>query len=389
MKKVYIIATLALSCFAISCSNEDLDGINGGEGVSVEDKYVPGDSEVAISLGTIAKRAAIDGENGDLDEMGVFCLAKAKNQINQSAYDIDWFGNGHKWSSCVLANVSAKKEGAKVSWTDEVTYYYPLSQFYAYDFFAYYPYVNDSNRLDTINNKVKVRYEIDGKQDIIWGKASSDERYAYCAKYFRIPENENKKPMLQMYHMLTRLIFKVRPGAKVEGGLEVGEAANMEIVSIKIIDVLKHIEMTVADFENPVSIGGTTASELSQQLLTNYTAETDTFTLCDANGVEISQNPVAVGSDINIATQVGESIMLYPDSQYLVQIETRYKNGDSYINLPPTEEPLIIYNNGGKFEAGLKYTVDITVHGPKEIEVEANLNPWEDALESENPKLDL
>lgn len=388
MKKIYLLATFAFICCLFSCSNDEVEAAIDGVGSEIAgDDYIPGDSEIAINLGTVAKRAAIEGDNGDLDEMGIFCLAKGKNEINQSAYDINWFGDSQKWSSCIMANVSAKKEGASVSWTNGGTYYYPLSQFYAYDFFGYYPYVNNADMLDTINNQVKVRYEIDGTQDIIWGKATSDEQYAYCAKYFRIPENETKRPMLQLYHMLARLVFTVKPGAVVDGKEEVGEAANMEIVSIKIVDALTNLEMTVADLANPVSLSGVSAHDLSQQLLQPYTLDTDTLTLRDADGNEISQNPVAVGSDINVSTQVGESIMLYPASKYIVKIETRYKNGEEYIYLPPTEEPLEIYNTGGKFEAGLKYNVSITVHGPKVIELEANLNPWQDAVD--NPEIIL
>ena len=76
---------VVVSCVILpGCSNEE--NVYGDD--SSGTLFVPGDSEVEILLSlsnqsgiAIDKRAAIDGD-GDFENMGVFCLARQKQDIN-------------------------------------------------------------------------------------------------------------------------------------------------------------------------------------------------------------------------------------------------------------------------------------------------------------------
>ena len=87
MKKIYLLATFAFICCLFSCSNDEVEAAIDGVGSEIAgDDYIPGDSEIAINLGTVAKRAAIEGDNGDLDEMGIWLKVRMKliNQLTTS-----------------------------------------------------------------------------------------------------------------------------------------------------------------------------------------------------------------------------------------------------------------------------------------------------------------
>lgn len=81
---------------------------------------------------------------------------------------------------------------------------------------------------------------------------------------------------------------------------------------------------------------------------------------------------------------MGESIMLYPQASYELRVVLKDDQGK-----PFTTESTLSLKNQPIFEAGKNYNVIITVHGPKEIEATADLNPWVDAGEDTDNNVDL
>lgn len=361
-----------------SCSN---DSVEVGADLPDAPVFVPGDSEVEILLGSatgsnveVDKRAALEND-ADIKGMGVFCLAREKQEINPGAYDITWFSaSGQDWSACLMKNVEANKRGNGVYWADDTKhYYYPISQFYRYDFYGYYPYVNDGNiRME--NNKVEVDYAMDGKTDIIWGRASSDEQYAYSAAYFRQPGNEDKYPRLDLRHVMTRLKFKVMPGAQVEGGSTVASSmVDYAVARVMVVDVPATVTLTVADFNR--------IDDLDETNCLTPSVEKAEYVLCKAD--DTPMDTTMVGVDMDVATPLGESLLVMPASEYTVRVYlVNVKTGDVFV----TEHPLKLSNNS-TFLPGYTYTVTITAHEPKEVMLQANVNPWQDA--EDNPSLDL
>ncbi len=378
-KSIYMMALAASVWMLPACSNEDFVTDSVTESGS---HFVPGDSEVEIALGTLTqgniavdKRASLDG-NADMTDLGIFCLARDKQDVNTEAYDINWFTDDeNNWSGCIMKNVKAVKNDVSVSWSDpEEHYYYPISQFYCYDFFAYYPYVEDGGNIHVNNNKVTVDYQLDGKMDIIWGRATSSEKYAYSATYFRQPGNQERFPMLDLKHVLTRLKFQVVPGASVEGGDEVSPAmADYAVAQVKILDAKASATMTVADFNRINELDETNCLEAGWDVAD--------FELCKADGEPM--DTTMVGTDMDVNTPLGESIMLLPDSSYTVRVSlVNVRTGDSFV----TEHPLKL-TQSSSFRAGYTYTVTITAHEPKEVQLQANLNPWQET--EDNPSVSL
>lgn len=113
-------------------------------------------------------RAAIIGDtDANIDSLGVFGLARVIQGINQSANEVSWFAQSENWSGCILNNVAANKVGHDINWAEEgAAYFYPPTQFYSYDFYGYYPYVESENLVYDATS-VKANYEIDGTQDLI------------------------------------------------------------------------------------------------------------------------------------------------------------------------------------------------------------------------------
>lgn len=360
------------------CSNEDGVLPEGENSLPV---YVAGDSEVEILLGssagtgvTVDKRAALEGD-ADLDSMGVFCLAREKQDINEGAYDINWFDSEENWSSCIMQNVKAVKTGNNVTWANpDEHYFYPISQFYRYDFFGYYPYVEGGN-ISMRNNRVDVTYPMDGTTDIIWGRAYSDEPHAYSAAYFRQEGNADRYPMLDLKHVTVRLKFQVKPGAQVEGGSEVApEMENYAVARVMLVDEPSTAVLTVADFSR--------INELNESncLVAGYGEPTD-YILRKADG-----NPMdttMVGMDMEVETPLGESILAVPNTEYTIRVYlVNMETGDVFI----TEHPLKL-TNSSRFQPGYTYAVTITAHEPKEIQLQASISDWMEAEDS--PSVDL
>ena len=358
MKKYVYMAMAASVTMLSACSNDDdFAGVNEG---GVDASATP----VEIVLGDAGvTRAAILG-NGDLDEMGIFCLAKAKQEINSGASDINWFdGNTLHWSACIMNNVSAKKEEGNITWTDASKhYFYPISQFYNYDFYGYYPY--DAEVDTTTQNLVVANYVIDGSQDIIWGKATSDEQYAFSAKYFRLNPAVSK-PKLSLEHLLTRLTFTAIPDE--EGADEGVSAAGMTVQKVYIKQVANKLALTVAKRD---ASGILTAEE---GVITPDETELVDLYLKNTDGSALTPVSLADGE-----ATVGESLLLYPAEKYLLAVDFTHDAFPGEVMKTECWLEVGLQGEGKVFEKGKSYNVKLTVHGPKEITVEAELQDWVD-----------
>ncbi|MCM1108661.1 MAG: fimbrillin family protein [Clostridium sp.] len=358
MKKYTYMALAASVAMLSACSNDDdlAAGTIGGN-VDVEGNPV----EIVLGNGGMT-RAAIQGD-GDLDEMGIFCLAKAKQEINSGASDINWFDNDPlHWSACIMNNVAATKQGASITWLEEGKhYFYPISQFYSYDFYGYYPY--DAQVDTTMLNTVVANYVIDGSQDIIWGKATSEEQYAYSAKYFRL-HPEVAKPKLDLQHLLSRFTFTAIPDE--EGADEGAAAAGMTVQKIYIKQVYTNLALTVAKRD-----ANGILTEEEGVINPNSDIREDVY-LKNEDGTELTPASLANG-EVN----VGESLLLYPEAKYLLAVDFTH---ESFPGEVMQMECWLEMNgkDGAVFEKGKSYNVKLTVHGPKEITLEAELQDWEE-----------
>lgn len=387
MKTSFLFATALASVMLLgSCSNDDTE-VSQALADSALDKATYIDTPVEIRLGTesasVSTRAAFDDDSQDIN-MGVFCLARDKQDINYTAQEIRWFDNQVEWlyakTFCVMNNVKSLKSGTNVTWVQDTTYYYPFTQFYSYDFYAYYPFVEygdnaSGNSIDTTQvGKVYVHYtNLDGKTDIVWGRETSGEPYAYSAKYFRQPSHYTETPQIQLDHMLTRLRFWIVPGEDSEGSGTYNSAQGLTITGIKVKDVYQNVTLLVADQEldhgNTVGSKGVGTDEPSRLTLTN--TERRTLPLYGPNGALMAE--ATVPADPSTPVQLGESFLLYPEQTYT--IEVAMKRGDVVYQ---QDHPLTLSLLNGTFKQGKVYDITLVLNGPKSITVKSSFTPWED-----------
>lgn len=389
MRKSILLAAAASAMMLAACSSEDsiAENSKGQEGASeVEIKLSAG-----ASFSVETSRAAFMGDNGgeisDIDELGIFCLAKAQMDINHTPNSVNWFDDLTNWSGCIMDNVSARKDQNNIKWNKAGDhYFYPITQFYAYDFYAYYPYKAKSE-LNYEYNKISTEYDIDGTQDLIWGRATSAEEYAYSAKYFRKNGvNASTTPSVSLNHLLTRLWFVAIPGESYPGSGDYEMASHMSIDTLQIINGVSKVNVVIADHEN---LDMTLAERI-------VPLEYDTLTLTstDAQGKPIKLIPAHLDDNPLHEQRVGDCLMLYPDTKYTIRLTMRmdaftdaydvYHKAEKFYS----EVPLQLYANSADdsalFEQGKSYKIKLNVYGPKEIGLTATLVPWDEIDDPEH-----
>lgn len=370
MKKLSWFTILAAVALLPGCSN---DNEPLKEGSMVE--AVIGDSEVEIKLssGTAATRASIESDENnafEVDGLGIFCVAKDKQnpEINPPAPDIDWTRYSEYGKTDVLMhNVPANAvmdtidnvTSTSIVWADpEAQYFYPISNWYKYDFYGYYP-VQDDAKVTTISDGIMVNMEIDGYKDVLIGKASSEEQYAYSAKYFRTAAHE--LPKMEFFHYLSRFTFTVEAGADYTGSKE--NATRMSVKEITLFDMPYIFELVVASNDKNEDYWG--VGYYDDENLKD-------FYLHDANSEALSLVPVSADE----RSKVGDALMVIPGLEsYGIRVVLVDENGKEFVS----EFPLSLSEHleEGTTEMGHSYNINMTVYGPQEIKLNAVLKPWE------------
>lgn len=373
------------------CSNEELAG-------PALPEYIPGDSEVEIRFATQAaevsttvdKRLVVD-DNTVMD-MGVFCLARAK-QLN-SAPDINWFAEEDNYDYCLMKNVKATKDGRDLTW--EGQYFYPISQYYMYEFYGYYPYSEDMTYTSTPeSHRAVVDYTLDGTQDIVWGRATMENNYAYSARYYRehadaeipiigansVDEDGNPKP--GMKHLLTRLKFKVKTGnSSTSGGGVFEDAEKVSVKSISIVEAVQNVSLVVADWEMRADKSLDTWRNRLAVIGDTVRGE---FKLRESDTDDSEMEPVPIPTELETTRDVGGSIMLLPAGSYLMKVVLHKDDGTPEGVELETETPIRVTSVVGEpgtgikplFNAGYTYTVTIKVNDFKTVQAQANVSSWE------------
>ena len=231
-KFLYILGLAGVALFS-ACSTSDDLSIGDSSAVDKAKEsvliYEAGqNSEVPITLGVGQSRgltrAPLNSTDVDVEGygnfttedgryIGVFCLATGTqngvSNIPTAVATNHWSAdaNGELGGLLVkLKDVPAKvtQSGStysfkfwRITGDKEEHYYYPMSNWMKYNFYAYYPQSNSSTIVineDVESQKSKVEvtgYEIDGSQDLIWGMSDQVNQAGvaadpYGAKYFRL-----------------------------------------------------------------------------------------------------------------------------------------------------------------------------------------------------------
>ena len=378
-----------------SCSSESELADNGASDAltSTQWSHQIANINVEIKFGSKIKgtRAIVesdDHQNFTLTNMGLFCLAIAKNNINPNEANIDYTqgSDGYNYSVWVdNAEVKTEKDDGNnktiLTWADGTKHYYPTGNWHKYAFYGYYP-KQDAANIIYDKKSVSVMFEdLDGTTDIIYGKAEDlNTPYAYSAYYFRQEGNEDKVPTVAFAHKLMRLTFAIKPGGKDKEA-----AKTMGVTKVEVVKVPTKGTLTLADKDAPANAGyinfdWNTTADLALKAKTEATSteqkglEPD-FTAYDETHATkacwVKDDPVDIGQGIMIPVPDYEN---NPDSKYQLKITLINKDGQTF----EPEYPMDLNTNGNKFAAGTSYKVTMTINGPKEIQLNATLEKWKE-----------
>lgn len=381
-----------------SCSSESELADNGASDAltSTQWSHQIANSNVEIKFGSKIKgtRAIVesdDHQNFTLTNMGLFCLAIAKNNINPNEANIDYTQGsaGYKYSVWVdNAEVQTEKDDGNnktiLTWADGTKHYYPTGNWHKYAFYGYYP-KQDAAHIIYDTKSVSVMFEdLDGTTDIIYGKAEDlNTPYAYSAYYFRQEGNEDKVPTVAFAHKLMRLTFAIKPGGKDKEA-----AKTMGVTKVEVVKVPTKGTLTLADKDAPANAGNInfdwdTPADLADLALKAKTEATSTeqkglepdFTAYDETNAHkacwVKDDPVDIGQGIMIPVPDYEN---NPDYKYQLKITLINKDGQVF----EPEYPMDLNTNGNEFAAGTSYKVTMTINGPKEIQLNATLEKWQE-----------
>ena len=378
-----------------SCSSESELADNGASDAltSTQWSHQIANSNVEIKFGSKIKgtRAIVesdDHQNFTLTNMGLFCLAIAKNNINPNEANIDYTQGsaGYKYSVWVdNAEVQTEKDDGNnktiLTWADGTKHYYPTGNWHKYAFYGYYP-KQDAANIIYDKNSVSVMFEgLDGTTDIIYGKAEDlNTPYAYSAYYFRQEGNEDKVPTVAFAHKLMRLTFAIQPGGKNKEA-----AKTMGVTKVEVVKVPTKGTLVLADKDVPANAGSInfdwdTTEDLALKAKTEATSteqkglEPDFTAYDETNETKacwVKDDPVDIGQGIMIPVPDYEN---NPDYKYQLKITLINKDGQTF----EPEYPMDLNTNGNKFAAGTSYKVTMTINGPKEIQLNATLEKWKE-----------
>ena len=433
MKRISIVTLMAALVLLSGCNKDN--EFNNSVDIDINNS-----SEVPIKLGTYTgstsatTRASIES----LDEMvgndehrvGVFCLAARKTDIKsaQSASDVDWmypidpptedgdFGKDYSttthrryWDNLCCEVTKEAGSGFRLEpvQKDDENYkpyysYYPISSVYGYDFYSYYPYQPEEDefgnrRVSCSTNSVCVDFDINGTQDIIWGKSVDVTRADlvkegitvsellntltksyYSARFFRKnPKKENAVPIV-LKHKLARFQFYVSPGPDDESAESptYNDTKGLYLKEIKVLQVPNKLRLVVAGTENGKNAGTLYAKANSKKEDFCVFEPGDDGSVAGDEPIrltEVDENGVATP----VTTAVGDYMMLPAGvSQYFLSIKLVDETGREY----PSEKVAFGFNEGN-FAEGMSYNVRLQVSGIKFINISAELDPWENGDE--------
>lgn len=395
MKKLFFIPCIIGASLLASCSSESELADNGASDAltSTQWSHQIANSNVEIKFGSKIKgtRAIVesdDQQNFTLTNMGLFCLAIAKNNINPNEANIDYTkgSTGYNYSVWVdNAEVKTEKDAGNnktiLTWADGKKHYYPTGNWHKYAFYGYYPKQEDANIIYD-KNSVSVMFEdLDGTTDIIYGKAEDlNTDYAYSAYYFRQDGNEDKVPTVAFAHKLMRLTFAIKPGGKDKEAAKTMGVTKVEVVKVPTKGTLVLADKDVSANAGYINFDWNTTADLALKAKNEATSTEQTGLMPDFTAYDETNETKACWVKDN-EVNIGQGIMIpvpdydtYPDYKYQLKITLINKDGQVF----EPEYPMDLNTNGAEFAAGTSYKVTMTINGPKEIQLNATLEKWQE-----------
>ncbi|MGN0037410.1 MAG: fimbrillin family protein [Bacteroidaceae bacterium] len=348
MKKLVTFATLSALMLA-GCSNDK-------ESAAPADESTP----MPVVLGTKAPTLTTKASLTSMKNLDITVWGLAKNAADWTVADAQLFSVANGAVDAAVGG-TVQTDGSSVVLANADTHYYPLKTSNNYSFFGCYPSTSVSNPATLTADKVQMTYVVDGKTDVLWGRAQatpSGDYDGYNATYFR--KVSVTKPNLTFEHMLTRFTFTVKVGDS--------SAKNFKVHDVKMLNVPTTVTFDVADR----TLAGSNAYIPTYVPTVSVEAATADFQLCDGTGVNAEKELST--AEVNDLVRVGESIMVPTQNTY--QMEAYFSNSITGHNF--YSEVLDIPAPTEGFVRGASYDVQLTIYGERKVEIEVTLKDWED-----------
>ncbi len=253
--------------------------------------------------------------------------------------------------------------------------YYPMND--EHEFFGYY--IDDAANASSAvigSDDIKLDFTLNGKQDIMAGKASYEDTQETITKFSNKTARKGWTPRINMKHLLTRFTFEVVAGDDGRDSLFIDTIA---------IQSFNKGTLTVA------KKGNWDANDLivwDESVAKEY-LYLDTLSATPADFV--NGKPATVPMDtIKIGTKdshynVGDALFVQPGkTSYQLYLKLhQWAKGNAGGVVEQVQDAYIPVAKGdaSAFEQGKSYHIKITVYGMHEIKIEATLQPWESAGE--------
>lgn len=298
-------------------------------------------------------------------------------------------GNDAEWSKHGRQACYNPASGSFISWKDEddPLYYSTLSQISPFNFFAYYVddlcegqnnYIGEKGISNFVRGVDDIRFKVsvDGSQDLMCAVASltQDQKDNYIARlsaeeqekvykyyYSTYTAHRNIHPVLQLKHQLANVKFAILP-TKLKN--------DITIESIAIKTVNKGTFIVAA--RDITQVGAHFSEDDEQKELPLREADNTAF---------VPRLVVAGGEKV----ELDNSLLVPPTNNASLIIKASVdKNGQKYYytTVYPLKDIVKNTKDGETLEpgflAGWRYTISISVYGPEEIQVQVEIDGWED-----------
>ncbi len=363
MKRIWIVLLLT-SCLTV------LGGCQKGE---LHENDVNDESEAAIELSagspfSVVAKAAVDKWKDS--EVNVFGLKRKRDAVvGSGVYDFSDPGNIVDYPAVAASGTSASLE-VYADKDAEVPYYY--AEGYVYDFYGYH--LGGATVTDTKSSGDTYSCDVTfyGNNDLMYADtdrakdiaASGDPSVTETAVYSAWSARRDVHPSLVFHHALARLNFIVK-----------GKGDSWQDVSITGIDVKSVNTGTLTVTGTDI---GFTPSETAPAVLSLKTAADEDFVSEDVSvnpdnmpaGGEGACLMVAPGmKEIEVTVHMKNKLHAGQDlSDYSFKVKASdVLNKDEDGNVVPVTS----------FESGRSYDFYISVYGPEEIVITAQITDWE------------
>lgn len=283
------------------------------------------------------------------------------------------------------------------------TVYYPMTNNWNYNFYAYYKAKSSSDEANPNpyikDNKVYVNFNV-GREDILYGNTkvtpameTTVGRSGFNGGYIRAVrtlEEQDKtavqyadyNPSIAFKHVTAALQFYVK--ASSEAAEQVFKDKSIYVKRIALTDLPVAADLCVVDIDGD-DYGDEIITNPNEGVLTGTQNGTQYVWDYNANGTYASawQHYPVHTDQFSLDNAVGDPVFIVPTegalNGYLELSETsldpiEFTLDPSAMNLATT----------GRFQAGYRYNITLIVHSPEEVTFNVSVEAWKDGITGED-----